>query len=155
MEGISLNGEKFGPFMKGKKYRLTFFKAIPFIERDYLKIDDSIKCDNVAVQRYAIAERDDQRLIKQENTLSLMMIKEFKKFMEKSVKEKIIPQDFLDKYNSYFSNLLDTRLLKLLRFTNSDLKPSDKQRMTRSEYLLFKKIFKLLKTWRTIILAKE
>lgn len=154
-DGMNISGEKFGPFIKGNKYRMPLFEALPFIEHDILKIENSVKCDNVSVQRYAIAERDDQRLIKQDRKLFLFMIKQFKKFMEKQVAERAIPQDFLDKYNSYFSNLLDMRLLKVLRLTKTKLNPSDKQRLTLSENLLFKRIYSLLKTWKNVLLEKE
>ena len=66
-EVITILGRKFGPFEKGKKYWLKFFLAIPFIENNILKITSSDKCDNVDVQRYSIAERDNQKLIQQEN----------------------------------------------------------------------------------------
>ena len=61
--GLTILGESFGPFEKGKKYKLSLFSAIPFIENEILEIIQSEKCDNIDVQRFAISERDDQKLI--------------------------------------------------------------------------------------------
>ena len=60
--GFSLLGEQYGPFEKGNKYKLKYFLALPFIQNEVLKLNSSEKCDNIDVQRYAINERDDQKL---------------------------------------------------------------------------------------------
>ena len=36
--GFSILGESFGPFEIGKKYKLPYFVALPFIENNILKI---------------------------------------------------------------------------------------------------------------------
>ena len=65
--GFSFLGEQYGPFEKGNKYKLKHFLALPFIQNEILKLSSSEKCDNIDVQRYAISERDDQKLIHQLN----------------------------------------------------------------------------------------
>jgi len=154
-EGFILFGESIGPFQKGKKYNLKLFSAIPFIENDIMKIDQSKKCDNVDVQRYAIRERDDQKLIQTEDPLFLNTIKEFKYFMEEDIKKKKIPRINLDRYNSYLSSIIDNRLLKLLKLAKTDLSLDDERRLTFSEKLLFALVFNLIKQWRNFFIAFE
>ena len=113
-EGFSLLGESFGTFEKGKKYKLKLFSAIPFIEKGILKVAPWDKCDSVDVQRYAISERDDPKLTKRTNNYFLNKIKEFRRFMENEIDNKNKPKIDLDRYNSYTSNIIDSRLLKLL-----------------------------------------
>lgn len=154
-EGFTIFGESIGPFEKGKKYNLKLFSAIPFIENDILKIDQSKKCDNVDVQRYAIRERDDQKLIQTEDPLFLNIIKEFKRFMEEDIKKKKIPYINLDRYNSYLSSIIDNRLLKLLKLAKTDLSLDDERRLTYSEKLLFDQVFNLIKQWRNFFITFE
>ncbi len=147
-EGFSLLGESFGPFEEGKKYKLKLFSAIPFIEKEILKVALTDKCDNIDVQRYAIEERDDSLLIKRSNKFFLNKIREFKRFMENEViKNKKLIID-LDRYNSYTSNIIDSRLLKLLKLSMAELSLDDERRLTNSEKILYKNLYKLIKIWR-------
>ena len=151
--GFSLLGEKFGPFEKGKKYKLKVFLAIPFIDNNILKVVSSEKCDNVDVQRYAIAERDDQKLVLRDNKYFLNKIKEFKRFIKKNVKDGIKPKLDLDNFNSYMANIIDIRLLKLLRLSKAELSLNDEKRLTNSELLLYNHIYKFISIWRKFFLA--
>jgi len=152
-EGISILGESFGPFEKGKRYKLKLFSAIPFIENDVLKVEQEEKCDNIDVQRYAIGERDDQQLIKRENNLFLNKLKEFKRFMEHDIKKSYKPNIDLDRYNSYTSNIIDGRLLKILKLAKAELSLDDELRLTNSEKLLYEYLYNLIKTWRQFFLS--
>ena len=151
-ESISILGKKFGPFVQGKKYRLKFFLAFPFIENDILKITTTDKCDNVDVQRYAIAERDDQKLVQQENRYFLDKIREFQIFLEKEVQDGAKPKIDLDRFYSYLSNIIDIRLLKLLRMSRTDLSLEDEKKLTTSEKFLFDLINENVRTWRNFYL---
>jgi hypothetical protein len=147
-EGFSLLGQSFGPFEKGKKYKLKLFSAIHFIEKDILKIGSAEKCDNVDVQRYAISERDDMKLIKRVNNFFLGKIKEFKRFMQNDIDKNRKPKIDLDRYNSYASNIIDSRLLKLLKLSMVELSLEDERRLTISEKEFYKNLYILIKTWR-------
>ena len=151
-EIFSILGEKFGPFEKGKKYRLKFFLAIPFIENNIMKIASSDKCDNIDVQRYAIIEKDSQQLVQQNDDYFLNKIKEFQFFLKKEVKDGIRPIIDLDRFNSYLSNIIDSRLLKLLRMSRSELSLVDEKKLTSSEKLLFDLFYKYIQTWRDFFL---
>ena len=153
-ESFSILGEKFGPFEKGKNYRLKFFLALPFIENNILKIAPSDKCDNIDVQRYAIAEKDNQQIVQRNNDFFLNRISEFKYFLEKEVKDGNRTTLDLDRYNSYLSNIIDSRVLKLLRMSRSELSLTDENRLTSSEKMLFDLIHKYIKTWRTFFLKR-
>ena len=153
--GFSILGKSFGPFEKGKKYRLPYFVALPFIENNILKIDSKEKCDNTDVQRYAISERDDQKLLHRENKFFLNKIKEFRVFIEKEVIEKKIPKLDLDRFNSYSINIVDSRLLKLLKLARTSLSLSDERKLTTSERLLFTKLFDVIKAWRNFYLTNK
>lgn len=147
-DGFTILGRNFGPFEKGKKYYMKFFTTIPFIEENILKISHGEKCDNVDVQRQAIAERDDPRLIHQDMALYLNKIKEFKHFLDNEIKKGIKPSVDLDRYNSYLINILDNRLLKLLKLTKTQISVDNEHRLTTSETELFKKMYKLVNTWK-------
>jgi len=147
-EGFSLLGESFGPFEKGKKYKLKLFSAIQFIEKDILKVAPTEKCDNIDVQRYAISERDDPKLIKRSNNYFLNKIREFKTFMENEINKKNKPVIDLDRYNSYTSNIIDSRLLKLLKLSRAELSLEDERILTNSEKLLYDYLYHLIKIWR-------
>jgi len=151
--GFSILGEKFGPFEKGKKYRLKYFKAIPFIKNDILKLSASEKCDNVDVQRYAISERDDQKLILREEKYFLNKVKESKILMEKEVKSRIKPEADLHRFNSFTTNIIDSRLLKVLKIARSEITLDDEQKLTKSEKVLYKRLFNILKVWRNFFLT--
>jgi len=153
--GFSILGKSFGPFEKGKKYRLPYFVALPFIENNILKIDSKEKCDNTDVQRYAISERDDQRLIYRENKFFLNKIKEFRFLVEKEVNENRIPKLDLDRFRSHSISLVDNRLLKLLKLARANLSLDDERKLTSSEKLLFEKLFDVIKIWRNFFLAKN
>ena len=150
--GFMIFGEKFGPFEKGKKYKLKFSLAVPFINNDILKIAPDNKCDNVDLQRFAIEERDDQRLVRREHIYFLNKIKEFHFFMEKDVKDNNKPQQFLDNFKSYFTSVLDSRLLKILKIAKSDLSLDVEKRLAGSEYLLYNHIYKIINIWRDFFL---
>jgi hypothetical protein len=147
-EGFTLLGEYFGPYEKGKKYKIKLFSAIPFIMNKVLEVSQSEKCDNVDVQRYAISERDDRKLIQTEDGFFLNKIKEFKQFMQNDIKNKNKPQINLDRYNSYSVSMVDNRLFKLLKLAKTELSLDDERRLTMSEKLLFEILFKLIKNWR-------
>jgi len=153
--GFSILGESFGPFEQGKKYRLPYFIALPFIENNILRIDSREKCDNTDVQRYAISERDDQKLLHRENKFFLNKIKEFRVFIEKEVIDNKIPKLDLDRFNSYSINIVDNRLLKLLKLARTNLSLNDERKLTTSERLLFTKLFDIIKAWRDFFLMKE
>ncbi|MFX1340517.1 MAG: hypothetical protein ACFFDK_18050, partial [Promethearchaeota archaeon] len=150
--GFSILGEKLGPFEKGKKYKLKFFLAVPFIKNNILKVASESKCDNVDLQRYAIEERDDQKLIQRENEYFLNKIKEFHLFLEKDVIENNKPQKFLDDYKSYHTSVLDSRLLKIMRMAKSDLSVEVEKRLAASEHLLYNNINKIVNIWREFFL---
>jgi len=152
-KGISLLGKSYGPFEKGKKYKLKLFSAFPLIENNILKVDLAEKCDNMDVQRYAISERDDPKIIKRENHLFLNRIKEFKRFLEYEIKKSHKPPIDLDKFISYTSNIVDGRLLKILKLAKADLSLEDEYRLTDSEKLLYKHLYKLIKKWRVFFLS--
>lgn len=149
---FSILGGSFGPFEKGEKYNLPFFVALSFIENNILKIASSEKCDNVDVQRYAISERDNQMLLQRENNYFLNKIKEFKFFIEKEVEQKNKPKIDVDRFASYSTNIVDSRLLKLLKLAKSNLSFEDERMLTSSEMVLFNKLFELIKVWRTFFL---
>ncbi len=150
---LSIFGESFGPFEKGKKYKLKLFLAIPFIENNIMKIASSDKCDHVDVQRYAIAERDNQRLVQQDTEYFLNKIKEFQFFTQEEVKAGIKPKDDLDRFYSYLSSTIDGRLLKLLRLSRTKLSLDDEKRLTSSEKILFNYIHEHIRTWRNFFLG--
>jgi len=152
-DGFSLLNEKFGPFEKGKEYRLKVFKAIPFIENEILKVSDEEKCDNNIVQRHAIAERDNQKLARQDSSFFLNKIREFRRFIEIEINKGVRPHLAIDKYNSYIMSIVDIRLLKLLKLTKTELSIDDERRLTFSEQALFNKIYKLVKVWREFYLS--
>ncbi len=147
-EGFSLLGKSFGPFEEGKKYKLKLFSAIPFIEKGILQVALTAKCDNIDVQRYAIEERDDSMLIKRSNKFFLNKIREFKRFMENEITKNHKPKIDLDRYHSYTSNIIDSRLFKLLKLSMAELSLEDESRLTNSEKVLYKNLYKLIKIWR-------
>ncbi|MFX1499144.1 MAG: hypothetical protein ACFFBH_16630 [Promethearchaeota archaeon] len=154
-EAIDLFGESFGPFEKGHKYKLRFFTAIPFIQNKILKLTSEEKCDNVDVQRYAISERDDQKLIQQIKPYFLNRIKEFKSIMDFEVESNLKPKVDLDRYSSYTSNIIDSRLLKLLRLSKAELTLDDEQRLTLSEKALYTELYTIIKVWRDFFLLNS
>ena len=150
--GFSMLGDKLGPFEKGKKYKLKLFLAVPFIKNNILKVAPESKCDNVDLQRFAIEERDDQKIIQRENDYFLNKIKEFNLFMEKEVIESNKPQKFLDDYKSYFTSVLDSRILKIMRIAKSDTSVEVEKRLAASEHLLYNNIHKIINIWREFFL---
>jgi len=152
---FSLLGGDFGPFEKGEKYSLPFFVALCLIENNILKIAINEKCDNVDVQRYAISERDNQMLLERKNSYFLNKIKEFKFFIEKEVEEKKKPKINLDRFTSYSTNIVDSRLLKLLKLAKSNLSLEDERKLTSSEIILFNKLSELIKSWRMFFLEPK
>jgi hypothetical protein len=153
-EGFFLLGEKFGPFEKGKKYKLKLFLSIPFIENNILTVDPKEKCDNLDVQRFAIGERDDQHLVRREDYF-LNKLKEFKLFMEKEVKDGLKPKAELDRFNSFTTNIIDSRLLKLIRLAKSELSLEDEKKLTKSEQILFRYLYTIVNLWRNFFLGKN
>ena len=153
-KGFSILNKKFRTFKKGKNYKLKLFLALPFIIHNILKIVPEEKCDNVDVQRFAIRERDDHQLTELENALFLNKIKQFKFFMEKLIEEGKKPKQVMDLYNSYMAHIIDTRLLKLLRLSQTELTELTENRLTTSEKMLYKEIFKIIKSWREFFLSK-
>jgi len=151
-KGFKILGDSFGPYEKGNKYKLKLFSAVPFIQNDILRITQQEKCDNVDVQRYAISERDDQRLFHTNNNYFLSKIKEFKQFMIDDIRKKKKPQINLDRYNSYLLSIVDNRLLKLIKLAKTDLSLDDERRLTISEKKLFDILFNLIKKWRNFFI---
>ena len=82
----------------------------------------------------------------------LNKIREFRFFMEKDVKDGIKPMIDLDKFNSYLSNIIDNRLLKLLRLSKAKLTLDDEKRLTISELKLYRLLFEHLNTWKRFFL---
>ena len=150
--GQSLLGETFGPFEKGKLYKLKFFIAVHFIKTNYLKVIENEKCDNIDVQRFAIKERDDQTLIRREDKYFLNKVKEFRHFIEKEVENNLRPKVELDRYRSYQANIVDSRLIKLLLLAKVDLSLNDEQKLTTSENQLFSYFSRIIKIWRDFFL---
>ena len=146
--GFKLLGESFGPYEKGKKYKMKLFSAVPLIQNDILEIISLEKCDNVDVQRYAISERDDQKLIQTSDNFFLNKIKEFKQFMVEDIKKKKKPKINLDRYNSYLLSIVDNRLLKLIKLAKTELSLDDERKLTNSEKKLFDILFNVIKQWR-------
>ncbi|MEJ2293363.1 MAG: hypothetical protein P8Y23_01175 [Candidatus Lokiarchaeota archaeon] len=153
--GKSLLGENYGPFEKSKQYKLKFFIAIPFIVRNYLKVIDIEKCDNINVMNYAVEERDDQSLIRRDSKNFLNKVKEFKLFMEKEVDKNLRPADDLKRYKSYYANIIDSRLSKLLRLAKVNLSLNDEQKLTTSELVLFHYLSRIIKVWRLYFLSNH
>ena len=153
--GFKLLGDSFGPYEKGKKYKLELFSAVPFIQNDILEIIQKEKCDNVDVQSYAISERDDQKLMHTNDNFFLNKIKEFKQFMVEDIRKKTKPQINLDRYNSYLLSIIDNRLLKLIKLAKTELSLDDERRLTISEKLLFEVMFNLIKLWRDFFISNE
>ncbi|MFX1377840.1 MAG: hypothetical protein ACFFA4_01995 [Promethearchaeota archaeon] len=145
---LSLFGENFGPFEVGKKYKLPLFSAIPFIEKGILQVALIDKCDNIDVQRYAIEERDDSMLIKRSNKYFLNKIREFRRFMENEIIKKHKPKIDIDRYQSYTFNIINSRLLKILKLSMAELSLDDERRLTISEKVLYENLYKLIKIWR-------
>jgi hypothetical protein len=152
-DGFSLLGEFFGPYEKGKRYKLKYFKAIPFIQNEILQIIASEKCDNVDVQAYAINERDNQKLVRRENKYFLNKIKESKFFMENEVNKKIKPKFVLDRFNSFKANIIDGRLLKVLKLAMTELSLEDERGLTISEKSLYNRLFDIIKIWKKFFLT--
>jgi len=151
--GFSLLGENYGPFEKGKRYKLKLFIAIIFIQNDVLRIAPSSKCDNIDVQRYAISERDDTKLIITNDNFFLNRIKEFKDFLEIEINKNYKPKIDLDRYNSYASNIIDSRLLKLLKLAKAEISLDDEKRLTIPEKLFYKILNKNISKWRAFFLT--
>ena len=152
---FSLLGESFGPFEEGRKYRLKLFLAIPLIINNVLKITENEKCDNFDVQRYAIDERDEPKLILRKDKFFLNKIKEFKEFMENDIENKKKPPIDLDRYNSYMSNIIENRLLKLIKLARAELSLDDERRITASEKVLFDHLFNYIKVWRNFFKTQK
>ena len=73
--------------------------------------------------------------------------------MENLVEEKSRPKIDLDRYNSYTTNYLDNRLLKLLKLAKTELSLEDEHKLTNSEKTLFNIISKIIKKWRAYFLT--
>lgn len=153
-EGISFLGESFGPFEKGKRYKMRYFSAIPFIEKDILIISEDEKCDDKDIQRFAVYEVNvGEKLTKQEDPYFLVKLKEFRMIMEKAVNERKKPKIDLDRYNSYTSNYIDNRLVKIIKLSKTELSFEDEKKLTTSEKELYKIISKIMKNWRSFFLS--
>ena len=153
MDGFTLFGEKFGPFEKEKRYKLPFYKAIPFIENKILSIAPNDRLSHSDVQRFSIEDRDNDMIIDRKDKFFLNKIKEFKKFLEKEVQDGTKAQEFLKNYNSYSSLLLERRLLKLLNLSRTELSFDEEDRLTTSEQFLYNQIYKLIKNWRNFFIG--
>ena len=66
--------------------------------------------------------------------------------------DEIKPRRDLENFNSYLMNVIDNRLLKLLRLTKTELSLDAERRLTNSEQILFKRIHELVNTWRNFYL---
>ena len=153
-EGVSFLGESFGPFEKGKRYKMKYFSAIPFIEKDILTINHEEKCDDKDIQRFAVNEVNiGEKLTKQDDPYFLVKLKEFRMLIEKAVNEKKKPKIDLDRYNSYTSNYIDNRLIKILKLSKTEISLEDEKKLTTSEKALFKIISDIIKNWRRFFLS--
>ncbi|MFX1353590.1 MAG: hypothetical protein ACFFGP_06500 [Promethearchaeota archaeon] len=72
--------------------------------------------------------------------------------MEYEVENNQKPKVDLDRYNSYSSNVIDSRLLKLLRLSKAELSLDDEKRLTLSEKILYKELYTVIKVWRDFFL---
>ncbi len=144
---------KIGPFKRGKKYRFKFFIAAYLINKNILSLTSEERCDNIVVQRLAMQERDDHNLKNLGDKLFLNKLKEFRRFIKKSLEEGKIPKLNFDKFNSYLANLIDSRLLKLIKLGSTDLSIEDEQRFTTSERVFYSQISELVKAWRKFFLS--
>ncbi|MHA1782973.1 MAG: hypothetical protein ACTSUL_06030 [Promethearchaeota archaeon] len=151
-ESFSFLKANFGPFEKGKRYKLKLFIALPFIKYGILKVHDLEKCDNTDVQRFAIEEKENVPLVKHNIPYFLNKLKEFKIIIENEVKSQKRPKFDLDLYNSYLINIIDSRLTKVLNLSKSELSLNDEQKLTNAEQFLFNEISKILKIWRSFYL---
>jgi len=61
----------------------------------------------------------------------------------------------LDRFNSFTSDIIDNRLLKVLRLARIELSANDERRLTQAEKLLFKHIYKLIDTWKKYFLERK
>jgi hypothetical protein len=154
-KSISILNETIGPFKRGKNYKLKFFLAAPLIKHNILNISSKEKCDNMDVQRYAVNELNDQQLKVPEDRFFLNKVKEFKDFTEKEVNEGKKPKLMLDNYISYMSNIIDIRLLKLLKLAKTEITPNEERKLTESEQFIIRFISRLLKNWRKFFLENE
>ena len=68
--------------------------------------------------------------------------------MENEINKKNKPVIDLDRYNSYTSNIIDSRLLKLLKLSRAELSLEDERILTNSEKLLYDYLYHLIKIWR-------
>ncbi|TFF98306.1 MAG: hypothetical protein EU547_01875 [Promethearchaeota archaeon] len=150
---INLFNTKLGPFKKGKKYSLKFFVAAHLINQNILKILPEERCDNVVVQRFAMRERENQELKELEDPLFLNKLKEFRRFIKLEMRKGEIPKFNFDKFNSFMANLIDSRLLKLLKLGSINLSVDDEHTLTSSEKVFYKKVSKLIKAWREFFLS--
>ena len=75
--------------------------------------------------------------------------------MEKEVNENKIPKRDLDLFSSHSINLVDNRLLKLLKLARASLSLDDERKLTSSEKLVFSKLYDIIKTWRNFFLTKN
>ncbi|MBY9007131.1 MAG: hypothetical protein KGD63_10260 [Candidatus Lokiarchaeota archaeon] len=147
-KGFSIFKERIGPYHEGKTYKLKLFIATPLIKNNILRIASEDKFENVNVQRDAIIERDSLKLKELESKYFLDMVKEFRGFMKNAVKNGEKSKTDLDRYNSYSANIIDSRLLKLLRLATSELSPSDEKKLTNSESVFIEKISEWITIWR-------
>ncbi|MHA1725089.1 MAG: hypothetical protein ACTSYC_12580 [Promethearchaeota archaeon] len=153
--GFELLGYSFTKFKRNNKYNLPFYLAFPFIERNILSVSPSDKCDHLDVQRYAFNEKNEQKLANPEQEFLLNKIKEFKTIMKNDVEKGFKTNLAMDNFNSYYSNLLDTRLLKILKLAISEFSLEDEKKLTNSEKILLKMLSNLIKTWRKFFLEKN
>jgi len=75
--------------------------------------------------------------------------------VEKEVNENKIPKRDLDLFSSHSINLVDNRLLKLLKLARASLSLDDERKLTSSEKLVFSKLYDIIKTWRNFFLTKN
>ena len=154
-ESFSFLKANFGPFEKGKRYKLKLFIALPFIKHGILKVHDLEKCDNTDVQRFAIEEKENVPLVKHGIPYFLNKLKEFKIIIENEVKSQKRPKFDLDLYNSYLINIINSRLTKVLNLSKSELSLDDERKLTLSEKKLYKELYYLIKRWRNFFLTKK
>ncbi|MHA1802964.1 MAG: hypothetical protein ACTSU4_00345 [Promethearchaeota archaeon] len=153
--GFELLGYSFPKFKNNNKYNLPFFLALPLIEKNILSVSPADKCDHLDVQRHAFNEKNEQQLANPEQEFLLNKIKEFKTIMKNDVDKGIKTNLAMDNFNSYYSNLIDTRLLKILKLAISEFSLEEEKKLTTSERILIKMLSNLIKTWRNFFLEKN
>jgi DNA replication initiation complex subunit (GINS family) len=63
------------------------------------------------------------------------------------------PKIDFDRYKSYTSNIINSRLLKLLKLSMAELSLEDERGLTISEKELYENLYNYIKVWRNFFLT--